>query len=188
MGQQWPFRHRPGPQPMGRSQPATRPAIAAFIAAARNGRVLTLGPDAPEGEPSRTVPLDDFTAALLMIDAVQARPGTESALIAARGDAALPPAPPLPPAPRWVTPPALTRTELQRLKQQAGRLPSTSFEICNATDQPTVYALDAVDALAIRPCYLAAYQTAYVVAIVPRAGGQLRPATGGTAWHAASAG
>ena len=153
-------------------------AIAVFIAAARNGRVLTLGPHAPEGEPSRTVPLDGFTAALLMIDAVQARPGTESALIAARGNALPPPAPPLPPAPHWVTPPALTRTELQRLKQQAGRLPSISVETCNATDPPTVYALDAVDALTIRPCYLAAYQTAYVVAILPRAGGRFRPATG----------
>ena len=155
-----------------------QPTIAAFIAAARNGRVLTLGPQAPGGEPSRIVPLDGFTAALLMIDAVQARPGTESALIAARGDAAPPRAPPLPPAPRWMPPPALTRSELQRLKQQAGRLPSKSFETCDATDPPTVHALDAVDALAIRPCYLAAYQTAYVVAILPRAGGRFRAATG----------
>ncbi len=153
-------------------------AIAAFITAARDARTLTLDRDPPNDELPPAVPLDGFTAALLLLDAVQGRPGTPTALIAARGSAAPPPAPPLPRAPRWVVPPALTRVELQRLTQQAVQLPSRPSDTCDAADPPQVFALDAVDALAIRPCFMAAYQGSSIVAILPRAGGRARPATG----------
>lgn len=125
-------------------------SIAAFISAARDARNLTLEKDSPKDKLPLSVPLDGFTAALLLVDAVQGRPGTPTALIAAKGTAAPPPAPPLPPAPRWVVPPALTRVERQRLMQQAGHLPSEFFDTCNVADPPQVYAIDAVDALAMR--------------------------------------
>lgn len=152
-------------------------AITAFIAAARNGRTITLDLDASNNERPRTVPLDGFAAALLLVDAVQGRPGTRTALIAAGGEAVPPPAPPLPRAPRWTVPPRLTRAETQRLMQQAGTLPSQTFDPCDAKDPSLVYPLDAVDALAIRPCYTAAYQGSSVTALLPRAGGPARPAT-----------
>lgn len=153
-------------------------AITAFITAVRDARTLTLDRDRPKDELPLTVPLDGFTAALLLVDAVQGRPGTPTALIAAKGTAAPPTAPPLPPALRWVVPPALTRMERQRLTQQAAQLPSKFFDTCNVSDPSQVYALDAVDAIAIRPCFMAAYQGSSVVAILPRAGGRPRPATG----------
>ena len=152
-------------------------AGAAFIAAARNGHTITLDvATAADGRP-RTVPLDGFAAALLMVDAVQGRPGTRMALVATKGEAVTPRAPPLPRAPRWAVPPALTQAEAQRLMQQARNLPSQPFDACDAQDPPRIHPLDAANALAIRPCHLAAYQEAFVVAVLPRAGGPARPAT-----------
>ncbi len=150
-------------------------AIAAFIAAARDGDIVTLdATPAADGLP-RTIPLDGFSAAVLFVDAVQGRPGTPTALIAPKGHAVPPPAPPLPPAPRWVVPPALTQAEIRHLGQQAAQLPSPAFGTCDVKDAPELYALDAAHALAIRPCYLAAYQGSSVVAVLPRAGGRAAP-------------
>ncbi len=150
-------------------------AVDAFVAAVRNGRVITLDAAPSRGDPPRTVPLDGFTAALLLVDAVQGRPGTPTALVALRGRAAPPPAPPVPPAPAWVAPSPLTRAEEERLTKQAGRLISLGFDACDDRAPPEVYALDAASALAIRPCYMAAYQGSSVVAVLPRAGGPDRP-------------
>lgn len=152
-------------------------AVTDFVAAARNGHVITLDTaTAVDGRP-RTVPLEGLADALLLIDAVQGRPGTRTALIAPTGKAVTPRAPPLPPAPRWTVPPALTRSEARRLMQQARSLPSQVFDACDVPDPPSIYPLDAVNALAIRPCRLAAYQEAFVVAVLPRVGGQAQPAT-----------
>ena len=146
-------------------------AVDAFVAAVRNGGTITLDAAPAKDDQPRTVPLDGFTAALLLVDAVQGRPGTPTALIAARGSAVPPPEPPLPPAPRWTAPPPLTLVETKRLTLQAGSLHSPSFDTCDVNNAPEVYALDAANALAIRPCYLAAYQGSSVVAILPRQGG-----------------
>ena len=54
---------------------------------------------------------------------------------------------------------------------------SPSFGTCDVHNAPEVYALDAANALAIRPCYLAAYQGSSVVAVLPRQGGASRPVT-----------
>ena len=152
-------------------------AVAAFVAKARDGHVVTLDANVSAGAEARTVPLDGFSAALLLVDAVQGRPGTPTALIAPKGSAAPPPAPPVPAAPRWVAPPALTQTEVPRLEQQARHLPSPAFGTCDVKDPPSVYPLDASHALAIRPCYLAAYQGSSVVGVLPRAGGPTAPVT-----------
>ena len=152
-------------------------AVAAFIAAARNGHTITLDAATATNERPRTVPLDGFAAALLMVDAVQGRPGTRTALVATKGEAVTPRAPPLPPAPRWTVPPALTRAETRRLMRQARSLPSQFFDACEAKDPPRIHPLDAANALAIRPCHLGAYQEAFVVAVLPRAGGRGQPAT-----------
>ncbi len=152
-------------------------AVDAFVAAVRNGDMITLDAAPSKDDQPRTVPLDGFTAALLLIDAVQGRPGTPTALIAARGAAVAPPATALPPAPRWTAPPPLTSGETKRLTIQAGSLRSPTFDPCDVHDAPEVYALDAANALAIRPCYLAAYQGSSVVAILPRQGGASRPVT-----------
>ena len=152
-------------------------AVDAFIAAVRNGHTLTLDTTPLNGDDPRTVPLDGFTAALLLLDAVQGRPDTPTALVAARGTAAPPPAPTLPPIPRWAAPPPLTRAETDRLLKQAARLRSPNFDTCDVKDTPEVHALDAANALVIRPCYMAAYQGSSVVAVLPRAGGAARPLT-----------
>ena len=70
-------------------------AVDAFVAAVRNGGTITLDAAPAKDDQPRTVPLDGFTAALLLVDAVQGRPGTPTALIAARGSAVPPPEPPL---------------------------------------------------------------------------------------------
>ena len=150
-------------------------AVDAFIAAARNGHTLTLDAQPPKDDAPRTIPLDGFTAALLLVDAVQGRPGTPTALVAARGTAAPPPAPPVPPAPRWTPPPALTAAEKTRLLKQAGQVKSASDDGCDSKITPTVFPLDATSALALRPCLMAAYQGSAVVAVLPRAGGAAKP-------------
>ena len=152
-------------------------AVDAFIAAVRNGHALTLDATPSNGDGPCTVPLDGFTAALLLVDAVQGRPDTPSALVAARGTAAPPPASTPPPTPRWAAPPPLTRAETDRLLKEAVRLRSPGFDACNVKDAPEIHALDAANALAIRPCYMAAYQGSSVVAVLPRAGGPARPLT-----------
>ena len=59
-----------------------------------------------------------------------------------------------------------------------GRQPtSPSFHTCDVHDAPDVFALDAASALAIRPCYMAAYQGSSVVAALPPQGGAPRPVT-----------
>lgn len=158
-------------------------AIAAFIAAARNAHALTLDPPAtsPGGAPAasapsddaspRLVPLDGFTAALLLMDAVQGRPSTPTALIAPAGPGRPPPAPPLPPAPAWVRPAPLTAAEARTLVARARGLSSPEFGTCPLTGPADVAALDAAHAIAIRSCYLAAYQSSSLVVIFPRRGG-----------------
>ncbi|MFC0408629.1 DUF1176 domain-containing protein [Roseomonas elaeocarpi] len=150
-------------------------AVDAFVAAARNAQSIALDA-APSGDDApRTVPLDGFTAAVLLVDAVQGRPGTATALIAPRGTAAVPAAPPVPAAPAWTPPPPLTRAETASLLRQARSLRSVAFESCDVRDPPEVFALDATRALAIRPCYMAAYQGSSVVAVLPRGGGSPVP-------------
>ena len=151
------------------------PAIEAFVTAVRNGQAITLDTAPPKDEEPRSIPMNGFTAALLLIDAVQGRPGTRTPLIAAKGAEAPPPAPPLPPAPAWVSPPVLSQAETEHLAKQAGRLRSPAFDTCDVRDPPKVYALDRTSALAIRPCYMAAYQGSSVVGVLSRGGGKERP-------------
>ncbi len=149
-------------------------AVDAFVAAARDAHAITL--DAlPTDRSDWSVPLDGFTAALLLVDAVQGRPGTLTALVAARGPAPVPPAPPLPAAPRWTAPRALTGPEKAKLLRLASQLRSSLFDPCTVPEPPQVFALDAGSALAIRRCYMAAYQGSSVVAVLPRNGGPDRP-------------
>ena len=149
-------------------------AVDAFVAAVRNGHVITLDTP-PKDDPPRAVPLNGFTAALLLIDAVQGRPGTPTSLVAPKGTDTPPSAPSLPLAPTWITPPSLNHTEVERLTRQAARLRSTLFDPCEVREAPKVYALDQTSALAIRPCYMAAYQGSSVVALLGRSGGAERP-------------
>jgi len=150
-------------------------AVDAFVAAARDAHAITLDPAPPADGAARIIPLDGFTAALLLVDAIQGRPGTASALVAARGPAATPPALPVPGAPRWSPPLRLTAPEKAELLRRAGRLRSPGFDPCESRVPPAVFALDADNALAIRPCYMAAYQGSSVVAVLPRNGGPDRP-------------
>ena len=150
-------------------------AVDAFVAAVRDGETITLDAAPAKDDQPRTVPLAGLTAALLLIDAVQGRLGTSTPLVAAKGSGVPPPGLPLPAAPRWMAPPPLTSVETGRLLQQAGQLHSPSFDTCDVHDAPKVFALDAASALAIRPCYLAAYQGSSVVAVLPRQGGEARP-------------
>ena len=150
-------------------------AIAAFVTIARDAHAITLD-QAPSGDDAaRTIPLDGFTAALLLMDAVQGRVGTATALVAARGPAATPQALPVPLSPRWTPSPPLTGPERAKLVQRASRLQSPAFGSCDVHEPPAVFALDAGNALAIRPCYMAAYQGSSVVAVLPRSGGPDRP-------------
>ena len=144
-------------------------AVDAFVAAARDAHAITLDAASSADDIPRTIPLDGFTAALLRVDAVQGRPGTGTALVAARGAAAAPPAPQVPAAPSWTIPPRLNAAERVDLVRRAGHLASPRFDPCEVRAPPAVFALDAVNALAIRPCYLAAYQGSSVVAVLPRA-------------------
>ncbi len=150
-------------------------AIGAFVALVRGAHAITLDAAPPGDDASRTIPLDGFTAALLLLDAVQGRPGTPTALVAGRGTAAVPPAPPVPPAPRWTAPPPLSGPEKASLLRRAAHLSSPEFDPCEVRQPPAVFALDAASALAVRPCYMAAYQGSSVVAVLPRAGGPDRP-------------
>ena len=152
-------------------------AVDAFVAAVRDADVITLDATLSNDDQPRTVPLDGFTAALLLIDAVQGRPGTRTPLIAGKGTAEPPRAPALPPAPLWIAPPPLSHAEAQRPVRQAGQLHSPSFNPCEGREPPTVYPLDRTSALAIRPCYQAAYQGSSVVAVLARNGGAERPVT-----------
>ena len=81
----------------------------------------------------------------------------------------------MPPPPHWVAPPAFTPGETARLERQASHLPSATVGACDVEDPPSVYALDTLQAVAIRPCHLAAYQGSSVVAVLPRAGGPAAP-------------
>lgn len=147
-------------------------AIAAFIAAARNAHALTLeAAPASADKDRRQIPLDGLTAALLLMDAVQGRPGTQTPLIAPAGTGAPPPAPPLPRAPVWVRPPPLTAAETRAIIAGARSLSSPEFDTCTVDQPTTVAALDATHALAIRPCYMAAYQGSSLVEVFPRRGG-----------------
>ncbi len=148
-------------------------AVDAFIAVARDAHAITLDPP-PTDEADWSVPLDGFTAALLLVDAVQGRPGTPTALVAARGPLAVPSAPPVPAVPRWTAPPPLTVPEKMELVHRASRLRSPAFDPCEVREPSAVFALDAANALAIRPCYMAAYQGSSVVAVL-RNGGRDRP-------------
>jgi len=154
-------------------------AVKAFVTAVRDARTITLDAAPPKDEEPRSVPMNGFTAALLLIDAVQGRPGTRTPLIAAQGPdvppIVPPPAPPLPPAPAWVPPPSLSQAEAARLARQAGRLRSPGFGSCEVRDPPRVYALDQASTLAIRPCAMAAYQGSSVVAVLDRGSGRERP-------------
>lgn len=150
-------------------------AIEAFVALAREAHTITLDGSTSGSDPVRTVPLDGFTAALLLVDAVQGRPGTPTALLAARGAAATPDALPVPKAPPWTPPPPLTGPEAKELLRRAARLHSPAFDPCEVHAAPTVFALDASSAVAIRPCYMAAYQGSSVVAVLSRGGGPDRP-------------
>ncbi len=150
-------------------------AVAAFIGAVRDADALRLGAAAAAGDPAPAVSLKGFSAALLFMDAVGGRVGTSGPLIGARGTNAPLPALPLPATPRFAPPPAFSTTEAARLRQQASTLPSPAFGRCDRTDPPEIHPLDARTALAIRPCYMAAYQGSAVVALLPRAGGRAIP-------------
>ena len=151
-------------------------AIDAFVAAVRDAHAITLDPEPSKADDApRSIPLDGLLAALLLVDAVQGRPGTPTALVAAKAPAAPPAAPPVPRAPVWTKPPPLTGAQAASLSRQARELHSPAFDPCEVHDLPTVYALDASQALAIRPCYMAAYQGSSVVAVLPRDGGPGKP-------------
>ncbi|MGI4800377.1 MAG: DUF1176 domain-containing protein, partial [Janthinobacterium lividum] len=150
-------------------------AVDAFIAAARDAHAITLDPAPSADAADWSIPLDGFTAALLLVDAVQGRPGTLTALVAARGPAAAPPALPVPGAPRWSSPLRLTGPEKAELGRRASRLRSPAFDPCEVQEPPAVFALDAASALAIRRCYMAAYQGSSVVAVLSRRGGPDQP-------------
>ena len=150
-------------------------AVDAFIAAVRDAHAITLDPAPSADDAAWTIPLDGFTAALLLVDAVQGRPGTATALVAAHGATAAPPAPSAPAAPRWTAPPKLTGPEQTDLVRRASRLRSPAFDPCTVREPPAVFALDATSALGIRPCYMAAYQGSSVVAVLSRGGGPDRP-------------
>lgn len=150
-------------------------AIAAFVAAARDAHAITLDAAPQKDDPPRAVPLNGFTAALLLMDAVQGRPGTPTSLVASKGTDTPASMPSLPPAPTWIAPPSLSHTEVERLTRQAGRLHSVAFDPCEVHEAPKVFALDQTSALAIRPCYMAAYQGSSVVAVLGRSDGTERP-------------
>ena len=151
-------------------------AVAAFVAAASPAHALTLDPDpSPSDDRPWRIPLDGFKAALLLIDAVQGRPGTPTALIAATGPNPVPSAPPLPAAPRWVRPTPLTDAESRRVIARAARLRPPDDDSCSVSDPASVDALDATHAIAIRPCHRAAYQASSLVEIFPRRGGEPAP-------------
>lgn len=159
-------RHGGDPSDPARLSTDDPTAIRVFLAAVRNGHVLQLGgPDAP------TIPLDGLRATLLFIDAVQARPGTTSPLVAPAGTGQAPPAPPLPRPPSWLPPTPLTPAETLALVAQAKRLPFPHDETCDRTEDVEIHALGAASALAIRPCVLYAYQGSALVHVLPRKGG-----------------
>lgn len=146
---------------------ASDPAVvAAFISAVRNATTLQLGP----GDDAPSVPLDGLTAALLLMDAAQGRPGTPTALIADRGTAAPPRALPVPLPPAWVRPRKLSPAEARSLLARSAHLPQTIDDGCDMKEAADVYALDAADALAIHPCQLYAYQSDSLVFVLSRHG------------------
>ncbi len=152
-------------------------AAAAFIAAARNA--ATLGWGRPQaGEQANSVPLQGFVAALLLIDAVQGRPGTPAALAAPRGKDGVHGAPGLPARPAWHAPTPLAAAEARQLLAATANDPQVVRALrqadCSSTDRPGIDALDPAHALILIPCRLGAYQGWSLTVIMPRGGG---PAT-----------
>lgn len=156
---------------VGTSDPA---AVTAFIATVRDGRAITLSAPDPDGS-ARTVPLEGFVAALRFVDAVQGRPGTPTALVADKGSASPLPPLPLPAPPVWRAASPLSKAEIARLEKQANTLRSPAFGACDVKQPAQFYALDAEQALIIRPCYQAAYQGSSIVMTASRSGGAPRP-------------
>ena len=97
------------------------------------------------------------------------------ALIAAKGESSPLPPLPLPSAPAWTPPPPLTAAETRDIIARVRRMRSPEFGDCTQDAVPTVSALDASRAIAIRPCYMAAYQGSSLVVMFPRRGGDTVP-------------
>jgi hypothetical protein len=146
-------------------------AIATFIATIRNGQRITTA-----ANPAAGIPLQGLVAALLLVDAVQGRPGTPTALVAPRGNNGVPGAPGLPGKPAWHPATALTTAETAAVIEKAQR--SEAFRDQNkdavCTSQgvplppPEAFALQPDRALVLEQCGLAPYNQGIIAIITPR--------------------
>jgi hypothetical protein len=146
-------------------------AIATFIATIRNGQRITTA-----ANPAAGIPLQGLVAALL-VDAVQGRPGTPTALVAPRGDNGVPGAPGLPSRPHWNPAPALSPTESKSLIAATTRQAAAVLRAndCDFRGHDEAFALDAAHAVVFLSCAVAAYQGHELVYIAPRRGGSPIP-------------
>ncbi|MFC4727244.1 DUF1176 domain-containing protein [Coralloluteibacterium thermophilus] len=153
-------------------------AIARFIDIVRNGRHLTVG----KGEDVPTASLAGFSAALLRVDEVQQRLGTEGAWLRRgdRADADVPPPPALPVLPLAAPEPVgLAKDVAARLAQhvRAAQAEALHAEECEEAGGPFDVSrhdgaapLDDTHALVFLTCFAGAYQHASLVFRVPRDG------------------
>jgi hypothetical protein len=149
-------------------------AIATFIATIRNGQRITTA-----ANPAAAIPLQGLVAALLLVDAVQGRPGTPTALVAPRGNNGVPGAPGLPGRPRWNPAPALPKAETKSLIAATTRQAAAALRAndCDFRGHDEAFALDATHAVVFLSCAVAAYQGHELVYVAPRQGGTAIPFT-----------
>jgi hypothetical protein len=144
--------------------------VASAVAQLRDAKTITFGADG-------TIPLQGFVAALLLMDAVQGRPGTPTALVAPRGKGTAPGTPALPARPTWVPPKGLTDAEAKNLIGRVAKAPATialrTRTDCDSKLPAEAAALDTSHAIVLMPCTLYAYQSSTLVAIVPRGHGPI---------------
>lgn len=144
-----------------------------FIVAACNAHGQQLDASDPDAD---SVTLDGLTAILLLVDAVQGRPGSLAALAGEartgkpQSEQLVPRLPPL------LQLPCLTPEETRALLAAPGRCHRSPDVICDQTRAPEVHPLDTVQAVAFCPCELFAYQGSSLVAVLPWHGeGRAKP-------------
>lgn len=133
----------------------------------RNASTLSLG-----AKNRQKISLRGLSAAMLLIDSVQGRVGTRTALLrhGALPASAVPPAPPTPTLRPFPAPPPLSLEERQRLVEATMQLSRDS----NATEEQAnpaegeAYALNASEALVLIRISCAAYNCEYAVFRTPR--------------------
>jgi hypothetical protein len=148
--------------------------VAAFVHALRNARRVAIA-DFESDKPAAGVgdlSLDGLSAALLLMDDVQGRVGTQGAWAHAGAgpESRVPTAPPLPSLARASAPKPLATRDATRLAAAVRKAKADVLddEGCESTSNDQAYALTDSDALVLVECMTGAYQEGSLAFRVPR--------------------